>query len=421
MKFDTKCVQGAYVPKNGEARVLPLYQSTTFVYDTPEQLADVFNLKDPGFMYTRLGNPTVNCFEEKIAMLEDGAGALATSSGQAASLLTVTNVCSAGDNVVALSKIYGGTFNLFNVTLRRLGVDVRFVAPDAPASEVEKLIDDKTKLIFGETLANPAMDIMDFDKFARIARKYGILLVVDNTLATPYLVRPLEHGADIVVHSTTKYIDGHATCVGGMIVCGKHLDFSGNPRYPMFNDPDESYHGIVYQRDCGNQAFVVKARAQLLRDMGTTMSPFNAFLTNLGAETLHLRMQKHCDNALIVARALQNDPAVEWVRYPGLEGDPSYELAHKYFEHGYGGMITFGVKGGKQAAVEFMKKLKLTKIVTHIADARTCMLHPASTTHRQLTSEQLVACGISDNLVRLSVGIEDVQDIVDDLAQALKK
>lgn len=420
MKFDTQCVQGAYVPKNGEARVLPLYQSTTFVYDTPEQLANVFNLQDPGYMYTRLGNPTVNCFEEKIAMLENGAAALATSSGQAASMLAVTNVCSAGDNIVALSKIYGGTFNLFNVTLRRLGIDTRFVSPDASVEEIESLIDDRTKMIFGETLANPAMDIFDFDKYSAIAKKHGILLTVDNTLATPYLVRPLERGADIVTHSTTKYIDGHASCVGGMIVCGKHLDFTGNPRYPMFNEPDESYHGIVYQRDGGNQAFVLKARAQLLRDMGTTMSPFNAYLTNLGTETLHLRMQKHCDNALAVAKALQSDPHVEWVRYPGLEGDPSNAAARKYFEHGYGAMVTFGLKGGKQSAAEFMKKLKLIKIVTHIADTRTCLLHPASTTHRQLTDEQLAECGISDNFIRLSVGIEDAQDIADDLIQAMQ-
>lgn len=420
MKFDTQCVQGAYKPGNGDARVLPLYQSTTFVYDTPEQLANIFDLKDPGYMYTRLGNPTVNCFEEKLAMLEGGVGALCTSSGQAATLLCVTNVCSAGDNVIALSKIYGGTFNLLNVTLRRLGIEARFVDPDASVEEIEACIDDKTRLIFGETLANPAMVVLDFDKYAAIARKYGILFMVDNTLATPYLVRPLEHGANIVLHSTTKYIDGHASCVGGAFVCGDNFDFTGNPRYPMMNEPDASYHGMVYQRDCGAMAFVVKARAQLLRDMGTTMSPFNAYLTNIGCETLHLRMQRHCDNAMTVARMLANHPNVEWVKYAGLENDENHDRATKYFRKGcYGGMVTFGVRGGRQAAAEMMKKLKLIKIVTHIADARSCILHPASTTHRQLTDEQLIACGIRDNLVRLSVGIEDVQDVLDDLSQAL--
>ncbi len=420
MKFDTQCVQGAYKPGNGDARVLPLYQSTTFAYDTPEQLADIFDLKDPGYMYTRLGNPTVNCFEEKLAMLEGGVAALCTSSGQAASLLCVTNVCNAGDNVVAMSKIYGGTFNLLNVTLRRLGIETRFVDPEASEREIEALIDDRTKLIFGETLANPAMTVLDFDKLAAIAHKHGILFAVDNTLATPYLVKPLQRGADLVLHSTTKYIDGHASCVGGAFVCGDKFDFTCNPRYPMFNEPDESYHGMRYQRDCGAAAFVVKARAQLLRDMGTTMSPFNAYLTNIGCETLHLRMQRHCDNAMRVAQMLQSHPAVEWVRYAGLESDENHANAVKYFRAGcFGGMVTFGVRGGRAAAAEFMKKLELIKIVTHIADARSCILHPASTTHRQLSDEQLVACGIRDNLVRLSVGIEDVQDILDDLQRAL--
>lgn len=420
MKIDTNCVQGGYSPKNGEARVLPIYQSTTFAYDTPEQLADVFDLKDPGFMYTRLGNPTVNYFEDKIALLEGGVGALATSSGQAAALLAILNVCNAGDNIVAVNKIYGGTFNLLNVTLRRSGIETRFVDPDADADEIEKLIDDKTKVIFGETVANPAMTIFDFDKFSAIAKKYGILLYVDNTLATPILCRPLELGANVVLHSTTKYIDGHACCVGGIIVDGGNFDFVGNPRYPMFNEPDASYHGMVYTRDCGNKAFVVKARVQLLRDLGTTMSPFNAFLTNMGAETLHLRMEKHSANALAVAKALVSNPKIEEVRYNGLESDPSYERSCKYYlGRGFGGMMTFCVKGGREAANKVMKNLKLAKIVTHVADARTCVLHPASTTHRQLTDEQLVACGIKDNLIRLSVGIEDAEDIIADLEQAL--
>lgn len=421
MKIDTNCIQAGYTPKNGEARVLPLYQSTTFAYETPEQLADVFDLKDPGFMYTRLGNPTVNAFEDKIAVLEGGVGALATSSGQAASLLAVLNVCNAGDNIIAVNKIYGGTFNLLNVTLRRMGIDTRFVDPEAPAEEIEKLIDDKTKVIFGETVANPAMTIFDFDKFVGIGKKYGILVYVDNTLATPILCRPLEWGVNVVLHSTTKYIDGHATCVGGMIVDGGNFNFEGNPRYPMFNEPDESYHGMVYQRDCGNKAFAVKARVQLLRDLGTTMSPFNAFLTNLGSETMHLRMERHSSNALQIAKFLESNPNVEWVRYCGLESDPSYALANKYYVgKGFGGMITFGAKGGRTGANKVMKSLKLAKIVTHVADARTCVLHPASTTHRQLTDAQLVDCGIKDNLIRLSVGIEDVEDIIADLDQALK-
>lgn len=420
MKFDTQCVQGAYIPENGGARVLPLYQSTTFAYDTPEQLANVFDLKDPGYMYTRLGNPTVNIFEEKIAMLEGGVNALATSSGQAATLLAVTNVAGSGDNIIAVSQIYGGSFNLFNVTLRRLGIDTRFVDSNADASQIEKLIDSKTKMIFGETIANPAMSVLDFDKFATIAHKYGILFTVDNTLATPYLVKPFEHGANIITHSTTKYIDGHASCVGGMIVAGSNFDFSGNPRYACMNEPDASYHGMIYQQACGNTAFITKARVQLLRDLGTTMSPFNAFLTNIGSETLHLRMQRHSDNALICAEALQANPNVEWVKYPGLKNDAENARALRYYKHGFGGMLTFGIKGGRAKANEFMKKLSLIKIVTHVADARTCVLHPATTTHRQLTDEQLIACGISDNLIRLSVGIEDADDIVQDLLNALK-
>ena len=420
MKIETNCIQGGYTPKNGDPRVLPIIQSTTFAYETPEQLADVFDLKDPGFMYTRLGNPTVNAFEDKIALLEGGVAALATSSGQAATLLTILNVCNAGDNIIAANKIYGGSFNLFNVTLRRLGIDTRFIDVDAKEEEIEKLIDDKTKIIFGETIANPAMVVFDFDKFAKIGKKYGILTVVDNTLATPILCRPFDFGINIITHSTTKYIDGHATCVGGMLVDGGNFKFEGNPRYPMFNEPDESYHGLVYYRDCPDAPFATKARVQLLRDLGTTMAPMTAFLTNLGTETLHLRMERHSENALKVAKYLQTNKNVEWVRYPGLEDNEQHAKAVKYYlGKGFGGMMTFGVKGGRSAANQVMKNLKLAKIVTHVADARTCVLHPASTTHRQLSDQQLIDCGIKDNLIRLSVGIENAEDIIADLEQAL--
>ncbi len=419
MKFDTRCVQGAYNPKNGDPRVLPLYQSTTFAYDTPEQLAEIFNLNDSGYMYTRLGNPTTDCLAEKIALLEGGVAGLATSSGQAATTLAITNVCEQGDNIIALSKIYGGTFNLFNVTLRKLGIETRFIDPDTSAQEIEKLIDDKTKAIFGETIANPGMTVLDFDKYAKIAQKYKLLFMVDNTLATPYLVKPLEHGANIVLHSTTKYMDGHACSLGGMVVEDGKFEFKNNPRYPQFNTPDDSYHGLVYA-NVENGPFCLKGRAQILRDLGATMSPFNAYLTNLGSETLHLRMQKHSDNALACAKALQANPNVEWVKYPGLESDSQHEIAQKYFKNGFGGMLTFGVKGGREKTNEFMKKLKLIKIVTHIADVRSCVLHPATTTHRQLSDQQLIASGISDNLVRFSVGIEDCQDLLDDLLNALK-
>ncbi len=420
MELGTKCVQEGYQPKSGDPRVLPLFQSTTFVYDTPEQLADIFNLTDPGYMYSRLGNPTCDALERKVAALEGGAAAISASSGMSAILMAVANVCSAGDNIISISKIYGGTFNLFNVSLRKLGIDCRFIDSDASIEEIESLIDDRTKLIFGESVSNPAMEVLDYAKLVPICRKYGVLLVVDNTLTTPILHRPFEHGADVIIHSSTKYLDGHASSIGGLIVCGKHLDFTGNPRYPMFTTPDESYHGMVYQSACGNAAFVVKIRAQCLRDMGCCMSPFNAYLTNMGCETLHLRMKRHSDNGLALALALKNNDKVEWVRYPGLVDDPAHELADKYFEGGYSGMITFGIKGGRAAANKFMKSLKLFKIVTHIADARSCVLHPATTTHRQLSDEQLIAAGVPDNLIRLSVGIEDADDIVADVINALK-
>lgn len=420
MDIQTKCVQAGYEPKNGEPRVLPLYQSTTYVYDTPEQLANLFDLSEEGHIYSRISNPTVAAFEAKINALEGGVGAVACSSGLAAETLVVLNVCNAGDNIVSLSTIYGGSFNLFNVTLRKYGIDTRFVAPNASYEEIAKVIDDKTKIIYCETLANPNMNIANFELLSKIANDYNILFVVDNTLATPIICRPIEHGANVVVHSTTKYLDGHASCVGGIIVDGGNFDFKGNPRYPEFNVPDESYHGLVYT-SVAPACFSTKARVQMMRDLGSCMSPFNAYLTNLGTETLHLRMRQHSDNALLCAQALSKNPKIDWVKYSGLENDENYDLAQKYFTGGMNsGMVVFGIKGDREQVSTFMKALKLIKIVTHIADTRTCVLHPATTTHRQLSSEELVACGISENLVRLSVGIENPYDIISDLEQALQ-
>ena len=415
--IETICVQSGYQPKNGESRVLPIHQSTTFYYETPEQMANLFDLSEDGHIYSRISNPTVACLEAKLAELEGGSGALACSSGLAAETIAILTVCQAGDNILALSTIYGGSYNLFNVTLRKYGIETRFLSPNATAEEIQSKIDDRTKLLFCETVANPAMVVCDFDKLSAVCRKNGILFVVDNTLATPYLVKPLEHGANVVIHSTTKYMDGHATCVGGMIVDGGNFEFD-SARYPDFTEPDESYHGLVY-KDLKSTAYVTKARVQYMRDIGACMSPFNAFLTNLGTETLHVRMQRHSDNALKVAQMLQNHPQVEWVKYPGLQSDPQHALAAKYFRNGFSGMVVFGIKGGRQAAMEFQKSLKLMSVVTHIADVRSCCLHPASTTHRQLSDSDLKQAGVSDNLIRLSVGIENVEDILQDISQAL--
>ena len=419
-KIDTKCVQGGYEPHNGEARILPIYQSTTFKYDTPEEMGDLFDLKREGFFYTRLANPTVAALEERISGLDGGVGAMGCASGMAATTLTVLNLCHAGDNIISLSTIYGGTYNLFSTTLPKVGINCKFVEPTASKEEIEALIDDKTKLIFCETLANPAMCVADFDVRGAIAKKYGVLLAVDNTLATPVICRPLEHGANIVIYSTTKYMDGHASSLGGMIVDGGNFNFAGNPRYPDFNEPDESYHGMVYARDCGNKAFIVKARTQYMRDLGPMMAPMNAFLTYIGSDTLHLRMIRHSENAKKIAEFLASSPDVEWVKYGGLKTDRNYPLVQKYFDKGMAsGMVTFGIKGGREAAAKFQKALKIFMIETHIADARSCILHPASTTHRQLSDSDLVACGISDNLIRLSVGIEDGEDLLNDIKNAL--
>lgn len=418
--IDTKCVQSGYDPKNGESRVVPLVQSTTYVYDTPEEMGDLFDLKKNGFFYARLGSPTLDALEKKIADLDGGVGALCCASGMAATTLAALNLCRAGDNFISTSTIYGGTYNLFCTTLPKYGITCKFVEPDASAEEIAALVDEKTKFLFCETIANPAMAVADFDKLSSVTKKFGIPLMVDNTLATPIICRPFEHGADIIVYSSTKYLDGHATSLGGIIVDSGKFPYLGNPRFPDFNTPDESYHGLVYAKDFGSMAFLVKARGQMMRDLGAQAAPFNAFLTVLGIDTLHLRMPRHSSNALALAKALEKNEAVEWVKYGGLESDPNYALTQKYFTDGMAsGMVTFGIKGGREAAMAFQKALKLFRIVTHIADARSCVLHPASTTHRQLSDADLVKCGISSNLIRLSVGIESSADIIADVENAL--
>ncbi|HOO22090.1 MAG TPA: O-acetylhomoserine aminocarboxypropyltransferase/cysteine synthase [Clostridia bacterium] len=418
--IETKCVQSGYSPKNGEPRVLPVYQSTTFSYDTPEEMGDLFDLKKEGFFYSRIGNPTVDAMERKIADLNGATGALGCSSGMAATTLTVLTLCRAGDKIISLSTIYGGTYNLFGTTLPKLGIMCNFVSPDASEKEIEALIDEDTKLIFCETIANPAMNVANFDLLAKICHKHKLLLVVDNTLATPVICRPIEYGANIIIYSSTKYLDGHACALGGIIVDCGNFDYADNPRYEDFNTPDESYHGMVYARDCGKNAFIVKTRVQCMRDIGAIMSPQNAFLTHMGMDTLHLRMERHSSNALAVARLLEASPYVEWVKYAGLESDPNYPLVKKYFNNSMAsGMVTFGIKGGREAAAKFQKALKLIRIVTHIADVRSCVLHPASTTHRQLSDADLAACGISDNLIRLSIGVEGARDILADIENAL--
>ncbi len=420
-KTETKCVQSGYTPQNGEPRVLPIYQSTTYKYDSSEHLGKLFDLEADGHMYSRISNPTVSMVEEKINDLEGGVGALCTTSGQAANLLAILNITSSGENFVSLSSIYGGTINLFAVTLKRLGIEVRFITPDMTDEQVEALFDEKTRLVFGETIANPALDVLDIEKYAKLAHAHNIPLVVDNTFATPVLCRPFEFGADIVVHSTTKYMDGQATVVGGVIVDSGNFDWSVDGKFPGLTEPDESYHGVVYTKNFGKAAFITKARVQLMRDFGVLPPAVAAFLLNSGLTTLHLRMERHSSNALKVAKYLENNDKVAWVNYPGLESSKDYALAQKYLPDGCSGVISFGVKGGRDAAVKFMDSLKLAAIVVHVADARTCVLHPASTTHRQLTDEQLVAAGIGADLVRMSIGIENVDDIIADIEQALNK
>lgn len=421
MNIETNCVQAGYIPKNGEARVLPIYQSTTFKYDNCDYMGKLFDLEADGYFYTRLANPTVGAVESKIAALEGGVGAMMTSSGQAATLIAVMTICNEGDHIVCSAKVYGGTFNLLGVTLKRFGIDVTFVDPDADEETISRAFTDKTKLLMGETIANPALNVLDIEKFAKIAHEYDVPLIVDNTFATPILCRPFEFGADIIIHSTSKYMDGHAVSLGGVIVDSGNFDWTKSGKFPEFTTPDESYHGVVYTEKFGKLAYITKARAQLMRDLGSAPSPQNAFLLNLGLETLHLRMPAHSANALKIAKFLESDENVAWVNYPGLESSPYHDIVKKYLPNGASGVISFGVKGGKDKAIKTMDNMKIAAIVTHVADARTCALHPASTTHRQMTEEQLKEGGISSDLIRLSVGIENPDDIIADLYQALRK
>ena len=418
-KTATLCVQGGWKPKNGEPRVLPIYQSTTFKYDNTEEMADLFDLKKEGYFYTRLQNPTNDAVAAKIAALEGGVGAVLTSSGQAANFYALFNICEAGDHFVTSNEIYGGTYNLFGVTLKKLGIECTFVSQEASEEEISKAFRPNTKALFGETISNPGGQILDIEKFARIAHKHGVPLIVDNTFPTPVNCRPFEWGADIVTHSTTKYMDGHATQVGGCVVDSGNFEW--DEKFPGLTTPDESYHGLTYTKAFGKMAYTTKLVAQLMRDLGSIPAPQNSFLLNLGLETLHLRMPRHCENAQRVAEFLQSDPRVAWVHYSGLPSDKNYALAQKYMPHGTCGVIAFGVKGDRQTAVRFMDALQLVAIVTHVADARTCVLHPASHTHRQLSDEQLREAGVAPDLIRLSVGIEDVEDILADIRQALDK
>lgn len=421
MKIETKCIQEGYKPKNGEPRVLPIYQSTTYKYDSADFMGKLFDLEEEGFFYTRLANPTVDAVEKKIAALEGGVGAMLTSAGQAATLISITNIAGAGDHIICSTAVYGGTFNLLGVTLKKLGIETTFVDPDLDEEELLKAFRPNTKAVVGETIANPALNVLDIEKFARIAHANKVPLIVDNTFATPILCRPFEFGADIVIHSTSKYMDGHAVALGGVIVDSGNFDWEASGKFPEFTVPDDSYHGVIYTKNFGKAAYIVKARAQLMRDLGSMMAPQNAFLLNIGLETLHLRMPYHSQNALKVAEFLEKDPRVTWVNYPGLPSSKYKPLVDKYMPLGASGVVSFGVKGGRDAAVKFLDGLKIAAIVTHVADARTCALHPASTTHRQLTDEQLLAGGVSPDLIRFSVGIENVDDIIADIDQALGK
>jgi len=421
MKQETKCIQAGYTPKNGESRMIPIIQSTTFKYDTSEDMGKLFDLEASGYFYTRLQNPTNDLVAAKIAALEGGTAAMLTSSGQAANFFAVFNIANSGDHVIASSAIYGGTFNLFNVTMRKMGIEFTFVDPDCSDEELEAAFQPNTKAVFGETIANPALTVFDIERFVKAAHAHGVPFIIDNTFATPINCRPIEWGADIVTHSTTKYMDGHDVAVGGAIVDAGKFDWMAHAdKFPGLCTPDDSYHGITYAEKFGKEgAFITKCTAQLMRDFGAIQSPQHAFYLNLGLESLAVRMERHCSNAQAVAEYLEKNEKVAWVNYPGLPGNKYYDRAQKYMPKGTCGVISFGVKGGRKAAEEFMKHLEIAIIATHVADAHTCVLHPASSTHRQLTDEELTACGVGADLIRLSVGIENVDDIIADLDQAL--
>ena len=420
MNQGTKCIQSGYSPKNGEARQLPIIQSTTFKYETSDEMGKLFDLESEGYFYTRLQNPTNDAAAAKICDLEGGVAAMLTSSGQSANFYAIFNICEAGDHFIASSSIYGGTYNLFGVTMKKMGIECTFVDQTLPAEELEKYFKPNTKAVFGETITNPTVSIFDFEKFAKLAHSHGVPLIVDNTFATPINCRPFEWGADIVTHSTTKYIDGHGVSVGGCIVDSGNFDWTKHAeKFPGLTTPDESYHGITYTERFGKGAYITKATAQLMRDFGAIQSPQNAFYVNLGLETLHLRMERHCQNALAIAKYLKSHDKIAWVHYAGLEDDEYHELANKYMPKGTCGVLAFGLKGGRSESIAFMDKLKLASIATHVADSKTCLLHPASHTHRQLSEQQLEEAGVSPDLIRLSVGIEDVNDLIADLEQAL--
>lgn len=419
MKFESKCLHAGYEPKNGEPRVLPIYQSTTYKYDSTDYVGQLFDLTAPGHMYSRISNPTVEAVENKIAALEGGVGALCTTSGQSASFIALMNILESGDHVVSSSTIYGGTVNLFAITFKKFGIEVTFVDPDASEEEIAKAFRENTRAVFGEIVANPAMNVLDVEKFAKVAHDHNVPLLIDNTFATPYLCRPFEFGADIVIHSTTKYLDGHALQVGGVIVDSGKFNWD-NGLFPGLCTPDESYHGLIYTESFGNAAYITKARVQLMRDLGCYPSAHAAWLLNLGMETLAVRMDRHCENAQKVAEYLSTNKDVEFVNYPGLKDNKYYELKQKYLPKGCSGVISFSISGGRERAAKFIDNLKMASLEVHVADIRTCVLHPASATHRQLSDEQLVNCGITPGLIRLSCGIENVDDILDDLKQAFK-
>lgn len=419
--FDTKCVHGTYKAESGQPQVLPIVQNTTYRYYNAQDVAELFDLESPNHMYTRLGSPTVDALEQKMALLEGGTAGMATSAGQAATLVTVLNICNAGDHIIAASNIYGGTFNLLSVSLKRLGIETTFIDQDISAEEIVKLAKPNTKALFGETLGNPALSVLDIEKFADAAKQIGVPLIVDNTLATPALCRPIEHGANIVIQSTTKFADGHASAVGGCVVEAGNFDWAASDKFPNMAQPDESYHGLNFYESFGETAFCTRLKAVLIRDFGCTMSPMNAYLTHQGLQTLPIRMEKHSQNALALAKYLNNHPKVDYINYPGLEGDKYYELAQKYMPNGTSAVLSFGVKGGREAGEKLLENLKLASIVVHVGDIRTSVLHPASTTHRQMTEEQQLAAGIDPSLIRVSVGLESIDDIIADFEQALEK